>query len=110
YETETGAFAVRYHEHRLPIDPREYSVLLDLALTESAQLANPLPEAAKAALASIATGFRRLPGRDDPRQTHVAERNRDKELLKARLAALVGEHSTRAASIKQAVRTVNGTP
>jgi len=110
YETETGAFAVRYHEHRLPIDPREYSVLLDLALTESAQLANPLPEAAKAALASIATGFRRLPGRDDPRQTHVAERNRDKELLKGRLAALVGEHSTLAASIEQAVRTVNGTP
>ena len=110
YETETGAFAVRYHEHRLPIDPREYSVLLDLALTESAQLANPLPEAAKSALASIATGFRRLHPRDDLRQAHLAERNRDKELLKGRLAALVVEHSTLAAAIEQAVRTVNGTP
>jgi (1->4)-alpha-D-glucan 1-alpha-D-glucosylmutase len=110
YETETGAFAVRYHEHRLPIDPREYSVLLDLALTESAQLANPLPEAAKSALASIATGFRRLHARDDPRQAHLAERNRDKELLKGRLAALVGKHPALAASIEQAVRTVNGTP
>src|SRR5216684_6005204 len=28
YETETGSFAVHYREHRLPIDPREYSVLL----------------------------------------------------------------------------------
>ena len=108
YETETGAFAVRYHEHRLPIDPRDYSILLDLALTGSAQLANPLPEAA--ALASIATAFRRLPARDDLNLAHLAERNRDKELSKRRLAALLCEHSALEDSIEQAVRTVNGTP
>ncbi|HWZ70594.1 MAG TPA: malto-oligosyltrehalose synthase [Casimicrobiaceae bacterium] len=110
YETGTGAFAVRYHEHRLPIDPRDYSILLDLALTGSAQLANPLPESAMSALASIATAFRRLPARHDLNPAHLAERNRDKELNKRRLTALLREHSALADSIEQAVGTVNGTP
>jgi (1->4)-alpha-D-glucan 1-alpha-D-glucosylmutase len=110
YETETGAFAVHYHEHRLPIDPRDYSILLDLALAGSAQLAHPLPEPATSALASLATAFRRLSARDDLNSAHLAERNRDKELHKARLAALLREHSTLAASIEETVRTVNGTP
>ena len=110
YETETGAFAVHYHEHRLPIDPRDYSILLDLALAGSAQLANPLPEPATSALASLATAFRRLSARDDLNLAHLAERNRDKELHKVRLAALLREHSALAPSIEQAVRTVNGTP
>jgi (1->4)-alpha-D-glucan 1-alpha-D-glucosylmutase len=110
YESESGAFAVHYHEHRLPIDPREYSVLLDLVLAESARLANRLPEAATSELASIATAFRRLPGRDDLNLAHLAERNRDKELQKHRLATLAREHSALADSIEQTVRTVNGTP
>jgi (1->4)-alpha-D-glucan 1-alpha-D-glucosylmutase len=110
YESESGAFAVQYHGHRLPIDPREYSVLLDLVLAESARLANPLPEAATSELASISTAFRRLSTRDSLNFAHLAERNRDKEHEKRRLAALAREHSALADSIEQTVKTVNGTP
>ena len=110
FEAESSAFAVRYHEHRLPIDPREYSILLDLVLAESAQLANPLPPSATAELASIATAFRRLPARDDQNAAHLAERNRDKELLKRRLATLSQAHASLQASIEQTVKQVNGKP
>jgi (1->4)-alpha-D-glucan 1-alpha-D-glucosylmutase len=109
YEPESGAFAVLYHEHRLPIDPREYSVLLDLVLVDSAQSANPLPEAATSELASIATAFRRLPSRHDLNHVHLAERNRDKELQKRRLAELVRAHPALEASIAETVKRVNGT-
>ena len=109
YEAQTGSFAVHYHEHRLPIDPRQYPALLELALTESAH-ASDVSGTAASALASIAAAFGHLPVREGVDPAQLAERNRDKKLHKDRLVALLREHPALETSIQLAVRKVNGTP
>jgi (1->4)-alpha-D-glucan 1-alpha-D-glucosylmutase len=109
YESATGELAIHYHEHRLPIDPRLYPLVLESVLADST-VAAALPEAATSGLASIAAAFGHLPARDDANAAHRAERNRDKDLHKQRLAALLREHPPLAVAIEQAVNRINGTP
>ncbi|MCM2326712.1 MAG: alpha-amylase family glycosyl hydrolase, partial [Lysobacter sp.] len=49
FEAQAGAFAVRYHGHRFPVDPRDYAALL---------------AGAGEALSGLAREFRRLPARE----------------------------------------------
>ncbi len=108
YEPPTGSFAVWYHEHRFPIDPREYPRLAERArrLLEPGALSAP----ATAELESLVAAFGRLPPRGDTSPSAVAERGRDKEVHKARLARLVREHPALAEALDRAVTAVNGTP
>src|SRR5690349_22036849 len=63
FNPATGAFGVRYYEHHLPIDPREYPRILARAVREVESKGAPLAHHAQA-LRSIAEAFERLPGRD----------------------------------------------
>jgi (1->4)-alpha-D-glucan 1-alpha-D-glucosylmutase len=108
YEAATGAFAVRYFEHCFPLDPREYPRILERA----AKLAGPaaLPTDGAAELESLIAAFRHLPTRSATAPQALAERGRDKELLKGRLAGLGAAYPALAEAIERAVHVINGTP
>ena len=79
FERELGSFAIHYHEHRMPLDPRTYPRILDavLALERNTELEK------------LRRLFGALPDRRGPTADQIAERNRDKEAHKRALAALV---------------------
>ncbi len=101
FERETGAFALRYHEHRFPLDPRTTPALLKRA---EALLAD---SEARAAVSSLAAAFGHLPGRETPEAEAIAERARDKEIHKGRLARLAGRQAAVAQAIDAAVAELN---
>ncbi len=105
FAAESGSFSVFYYGNRFPLDPRDYSSLLERALAE-ANLAPP----ASAEAASLAAAFAHLPSRNDTSLEETVERNRDKELHKRRLAQLVGDNPALAVAIDRALQALNGTP
>ncbi|VTU30638.1 malto-oligosyltrehalose synthase [Variovorax sp. PBL-E5] len=94
---DSGAFAIHYHAHRFPLAPQSFAPVLDRAGLHLGE-----PEAA-AALASIATALRNLPAGRGLTPQAMAERARDKEWLKARLAALAAARRPVAQAIAFAV-------
>ena len=107
FEAEAGAFAVRYHAHRLPIDPREYPRILGFAL--QALEAREASQAHQAqALRSITAALAKLPRRDERRRALVDERNLQKEVLKARLGSLARSSAEVSRAIGRAVDALNG--
>jgi (1->4)-alpha-D-glucan 1-alpha-D-glucosylmutase len=98
-----GAFVVRYHDDWLPIAPDTYPRILHEALSEW-----PGNDADMDELRSIITAAGNLPPRasTDPHATAV--RSREKEIVKRRLAALVGRSAGLAAAVDRALRTFNG--
>ena len=109
FEPASGAFAVRYYEHRLPLDPVEYPRILTPAV-RSIEAAGEALEHQARLLGSIRDGFASLPRRDKRHRAVVDERNLNKEVLKARLASLARSSPEVAAAIERAVDALNGRP
>lgn len=90
FDAATGTFALHYFEHRFLLDPRDYPVVAAAAVEALAArlgLHHPL----LTELQSVLTAFSHLPGREagaSMDSAAVAERARDKEIHKARLAEL----------------------
>src|SRR5262249_13237919 len=106
YEAEAGAFVLRYFEHRFPVDPREYSRLLEPAL----EAAGPAPTAGREELEKLSAAFARLPPRTSWAAADPERGHRDSARLKASLARLVREHAPLARAVGRAVQAVQGTP
>jgi (1->4)-alpha-D-glucan 1-alpha-D-glucosylmutase len=104
FEPASGSFAVFYHEHRFPIDPRDYAGIL-----ESPALSGTTHEE-RAELESLVAAFGHLPDRREHTAASIEERDRDKEIHKRRLAALVAARPGIAQRIDTTVRGINGTP
>ncbi|MFY9326934.1 MAG: malto-oligosyltrehalose synthase [Georgfuchsia sp.] len=83
-----GEFSLFYYQHRLPLDPATYPRILD---HRGERLAAVLGESHEhyIELQTLSTAFGHLPARTDTLPAHMAERQRDKEVLKRRLAALM---------------------
>jgi (1->4)-alpha-D-glucan 1-alpha-D-glucosylmutase len=99
-QRQGGSFTVRYYEHEVPVSPRTLGGLLSKAAAR----------AGSAELESLAVAFGRLP---DARRTDaaaVAERHRDKEVLRDRLADLCRDHPGVAAAIDAEVDALNADP
>jgi (1->4)-alpha-D-glucan 1-alpha-D-glucosylmutase len=94
---EAGSFAVFYHEHRLPLDPRTYPAILERTRSGNDELGR------------LITGFRGLPDRDTATGPQLADRHRDKEELKQRLAALLQGDAQLAEAVQAAIRSLAGT-
>src|SRR5262249_14244757 len=92
--------------HRFPVDPSCYHGILECAL----ELMPREAPAAREELRAIAGAFGHLPVRVESAPEKRAERNRDKEAYKARLAALAVAEPAGAAGAAAAVRAVNTTP
>ncbi len=100
FEPDTGSFALRYWDHRFPLDPRTVAPLLQRA-------AERLPGAEGPTLQSLAAAFGHLPPRDAQEPEAVLERRRDQALLKARLAVLQAEGEGVRAAIDAVVAETN---
>jgi len=106
FEPGNGAFSFCYHQHRFPVDPVTYRRILERAL----ELMPALPPGARNELESLASAFGRLPARGETAADTRAERNRDKEVYKKRLAALAAAEPAIAAGIEAAASAINSTP
>lgn len=104
---EDGAFFLSYYDHRLPIAPRPAAAILlhrlgDLERTLGAEHAELLE------FRSIITALGHLPLRTETDRGKVIERNREKEIIKKRLATLTSVNLTIRTFVEENVRFFNG--
>jgi (1->4)-alpha-D-glucan 1-alpha-D-glucosylmutase len=109
FDAEKGEFSIFYHQHRFPIDPREYPVILG---RQSERLAQSLgaDNHELLELQSLTAAFRHLPDRGETSTEKKAERNRDKEIHKRRLASLCAQSQQLLEFVLQNVGAFNGVP
>lgn len=87
FDSGRGAFSIHYYEHAFPIDPREYPRILAHNMNRlEDRLGTDDPRLLE--FQSLTTAFEHLPLRSKTSAAHIAERARDKEVLKASLARL----------------------
>ena len=104
-----GAFVVDYYARRLPLAPRQYARVLERGLEAlEERMGAEHPHIIE--LHSILTAIRHLPERTETQREQVIERNREKEVIKRRLAALASASPEVAAHITANVEALNGTP
>jgi (1->4)-alpha-D-glucan 1-alpha-D-glucosylmutase len=107
FDANRGEFSVFYYEHRFPVDPREYARILGYGLDKlGARLGVDHPQVLQ--FQSLVTAFSHLPGRLDIKPEKVAERNRDKEILKQHLAALYASSADIVQFIEDMLGEFNG--
>ena len=104
---ESGRFFLRYFEHEFPIAPGTYRHVLEIAL---AQLAGHKEEDFYAELQSIITALEYLPRRTETDPERIAERAREKEVIKRRLERRCQEAPLVEKAIEKALTIINGKP
>jgi (1->4)-alpha-D-glucan 1-alpha-D-glucosylmutase len=106
---EAGVFTLHYYEHRLPVAPCTWSKILghDLDKLET-MLGKDSPHFLE--YQSILTGVRNLPGRTETSAESIAERQREKEVIKRRLAVLTDSCAEVREHLHTVVALFNGTP
>jgi (1->4)-alpha-D-glucan 1-alpha-D-glucosylmutase len=82
-----GSFSVVYYDHRFPIAPRIYGLILAHQLDEL-QARLPAEDPSLSEYMSILTSIKHLPRRTQTGAESVAERQREKEVVKRRLGTL----------------------
>jgi (1->4)-alpha-D-glucan 1-alpha-D-glucosylmutase len=107
FDEQRGELSVWYYDHRFPIDPREYPRVLAEGIERlDARIGAEHPDALE--FRSLITAFGHLPDRGEA-QPHIrAERQREKELHKQRLAALHARSPDVAHFLKENLRDVAG--
>ncbi len=109
FAAEKGEFSILYHQHRFPVNPREYPRILGYDLARIEQSLNAQHEQLLE-LQSLISAFNHLPPRHETSLEKRQERIRDKEIHKRRLATLYNQSKEIAAFIDENVRRINGTP
>jgi (1->4)-alpha-D-glucan 1-alpha-D-glucosylmutase len=104
---DAGAFYLRYYDHEFPIAPGTYRHILEIALEK---LASFKSEEFYAEFQSIITALEYLPRRTETDPERIAERTREKEIIKRRLERRCQEAPQVQAAVMQAVAQINGTP
>lgn len=109
FDAERGEFSIFYHQHRFPINPREYPRILRFQLPDlEGKLGATHDDILE--LQSVATAFGHLPGRENITPEKAAERNREKEIQKRRLATLCARSKEICEFLHRNVGILNGTP
>lgn len=104
---EEGAFYVYYNEHRFPLRPQTYVLILEHRLKElQAALSPDHPDLAE--LLSINTALGHLPPYTETDPAKIEERHREKEVIKRRLWTLFTQCAEVRAHIEENVRLFNG--
>jgi (1->4)-alpha-D-glucan 1-alpha-D-glucosylmutase len=106
-EYENGAFRVRYYENVFPIAPGTYDRILSLGKQALLHDIGAESEVGVEFL-SILTAIRHLPGRLVRDEEQLAERDREKEVVKRRLATLTSQSPRVLDHIARAVSALNG--
>ncbi len=102
---EAGAFSLSYYEHELPIAPGTYRHVLNIALDKLAPFQD---EEFYAEVQSILTALDYLPRRTETDPTRIAERAREKEIIKRRLERRCQEAPQVERAIRDALTQING--
>ncbi len=102
---DAGAFHLRYYEHTFPVAPRSVMPLLEGVLA-----ALPAGGEAVVELESILTATRHLPPRTERDPDGVRERQREKEVIKRRLAALTAADANVREGLAAELAISNGRP
>ncbi|HCE68234.1 MAG TPA: malto-oligosyltrehalose synthase [Geobacter sp.] len=105
---EEGSFLVHYYEHRLPVIPKTYSniLMLNINILEQ-ELAAETPQFQE--VMSIITALGHLPPTTEQNPERIAERYREKEVVKRRLWTLYQNSSAIRTFIDSNVDAFNGT-
>jgi (1->4)-alpha-D-glucan 1-alpha-D-glucosylmutase len=85
FEPEAGALAVWYHEHRFPLDPRSYPLVLERAIAALPGGADA--DDARAELRVLCEALAGLPAHDDAEPAQVERRETGRTAAQRRLAA-----------------------
>ena len=104
---EEGTFYLLYGERRLPIAPGTYRYVLKIALQHLAEYKD---EDLYAELQSILTALEYLPKRTETDPKRIAERAREKEIIKRRLERRCAEAPQVQQAIEKALVQINGKP
>ncbi len=104
---EDGAFSLRYHTLRLPVDPGTYSLVLERLLPRLVEKLGEENEKVRE-LQSILTALGYLPPRTELPQEKIAEKNREKEVVKRRLAALIAAEPALQETLDVVIQEFNG--
>ncbi len=104
---DEGAFHLRYYDFTLPIGPRTYAQILEQILPRLTETVGE-NDAAVQELRSILTALSYLPQRTETASDRIAERNREKEVIKRRIAALVQSSPAVQQAISETVAVFNG--
>jgi (1->4)-alpha-D-glucan 1-alpha-D-glucosylmutase len=104
---DAGRFFLRYFEHEFPISPGTYRHVLQIALD---QLSEHKEEDYYAELQSILTALEYLPRRAETDPERIAERAREKEVIKRRLDRRCQEAPAVQEAIEKSLTIINGTP
>ncbi|MGF1581332.1 MAG: malto-oligosyltrehalose synthase [Gemmataceae bacterium] len=102
-----GGFFIGYYEHRFPVAPGTYSSILEYKLEDFTELLGE-DHADVQELHSIITAVRYLPETTETDPEAVAEKNREKEVIKRRIATLYQGCSEFARSLDETLRAFNG--
>jgi malto-oligosyltrehalose synthase len=109
FDAEKGEFSIFYFQHRFPVNPREYSRILGYD-PEALQRQLGADNENLLELQSLISAFNHLPGREEAAPEKRAERLRDKEIHKRRLAALCARSPEITGFIARNVKKINSTP
>src|SRR5436309_6862141 len=104
---EEGTFYLLYGERRLPIAPGTYRYVLEIGLHN---LSEHKEEDFYAELQSILTALEYLPKRTETDPKRIAERIREKEIIKRRLERRCAEAPQVQQAIEKALVQINGEP
>jgi len=105
---ENGAFFIYYYQHKLPIIPKTYIDVLQYRIDE---LKNQLSAENQCflELLSIITALNNLPAYTEKNPERIAERYREKEIIKKRLWNLYNGNPEIKAFIDENIKIFNGT-
>src|SRR5213592_4905156 len=104
---EEGTFYLLYGERKLPVAPGTYRYVLEIALKH---LAEHKHKDFYAELQSILTALEYLPKRTETDLKRIAERIREKEVIKRRLERRCAEAPQVQRAIEKALAQINGKP
>ena len=104
---EEGAFYLAYQNQKLPIAPGTYRLVLEMALENLAEYKD---EEFYGEVQSILTALEYLPRRTETDPEKIAERAREKEIVKRRLERRCQEAPQVQRAIEKALAQINGRP
>ena len=104
---DDGQLFLFYYEHRLPIDPCTWTTILTFGqdtLIQSLEESDPQVQEYQ----SIITALSHLPARTETDAERVAERYREKEVIRRRLSTVIAEHPILHQFLLENLRLLNG--
>jgi len=102
-----GGFALDSLGTHFPLAPRSWSPLLERTLVKAKETL-PDTDGHVLELESIITAISHLPPREDTDLARVRERQREKEVIRRRVAALVEDSDVVRTSLKEVLAVING--